>query len=475
MRLLKMPLRARIDPKRISLTRMYSSSEANEVLFRPVGATREIILNRPKKLNAINDNMVQLMLPRLTEYIKSDEAGNILIKGAGGKAFSAGGDVTSLALTTKNEGIEKGGRAASKYFRDEFSLDHLIATYPKPYIAIMDGIVMGGGVGLSAHGSHRIGTEKTMFAMPETTIGYYPDVGGLFFLGRLDGYLGLYLALTSARLTGWNAYIEGIVSHFVPHDKIPEVEARLAELAPTDAKEATSKEYFDKIATAIEEFAQGPPADHKPMFSKADRELIDEAFALKTVEEILAKLEAAGTDFATKTAKTIRERCPTSVKVTIEAFHKMRKIDILSSFKLEANLCDNFGHHTDFSEGVIALLVEKRPPKWNPPTLEETTPAHVSSFLQPREDTADLGGIPFVTETTFKQYPHKYGLPSEEDIKQFVIGESSPLETKATRQDVYDHFEQKGPKVGLKERIDWVLDRKTTTDKSDSSLLDWKY
>ena len=186
--------------------------DPSDVLFSSLYGVRSIELNRPKKLNSLNGSMIRKIMPRLAEWRKSDLANIIMISGAGTKSFCAGGDVQALAL--QNDTPE-GQQASKDYFALEYQLDHYIATYEKPYIAVMDGITMGGGVGLSVHAPFRIATEKTVFAMPETDIGFFPDVGATFFLPRLDGSLGTYLAMTSERLVGADVYRAGIATHYL--------------------------------------------------------------------------------------------------------------------------------------------------------------------------------------------------------------------------------------------------------------------
>ncbi len=202
--------------------------EPEDVVFNSLYGLRTIELNRPSKLHSLNGSMIRKIAPRLLQWEKSDMANVIVMKGAGDKAFCAGGDVAELAKATQ-AGSE--GRAWSvNYFAQEYGLDHLIATYRKPLIAFMDGITMGGGVGLSIHAPFRIATERTVFAMPETTIGFFPDVGASFFLPRMPGAVGTYLALTSERLSGANVFYSGVATHYLHSTSLMSLEQRLAEL-----------------------------------------------------------------------------------------------------------------------------------------------------------------------------------------------------------------------------------------------------
>lgn len=472
--ILQMPLRARLKQAQLpSLLRFHSTSSdsvSDEIYFKNYGTVREIALNRPEKLNVLNQNMCDIIVPRLQEYMKSKTAGIILLKGAGNKAFCAGGDVVALASQLRAN-KEQGISAAIKYFLSEFSLDHFIATYPKPVVAFMDGITMGGGFGLAGHAPFRIATEKTVFAMPETVIGYTPDVGGMFHLSRLDGELGLYLALTAGRLNGYEVYQNRIASHYVVSERLPELEQRLAEIAPIDG-DATSSEYFDIVNRLIEDFSSEAPLSYQPSLSKDDRITIDECFKFNSVEDIIAALNKTNTPFAKNTVQKLLELCPTSLKVTLALYRSHKKSDIKCAFETEARVAENMCHRADFVEGVTALLVEKRKPLWSPTQLNEVSIATVSSILT---DSPSGAKPEFYTDRTFSSYPHNYNLPSEDAIMQFVIGETNPSETKASREDVLRHFSSLAFKIGLEKRIDEVLSRKTKPDSSNDRLLDWLY
>src|SRR3984957_4995265 len=208
-------------------TKEQPGDDPDDVLFSTLYGVRIVELNRPKKLNSLNASMARKIIPRLREGEKSDMADIILMGGAGTKAFCAGGDVAALAK--QNETVE-GQQESTAYFALEYKLDHLIATYSKPYVAFMDGITMGGGVGLSVHAPFRIATERTVFAMPETTIGLFPDVGASFFLPRMPGGVGTFLALTSEKLKGANVFYAGVATHYIHSTSLPALERRLAEL-----------------------------------------------------------------------------------------------------------------------------------------------------------------------------------------------------------------------------------------------------
>lgn len=418
--------------------------------------------------------MVDKIIPRMIEWTKSDVAQTIVMKGAGHKALCAGGDVAALALANRNIG-NSGSAASTKFFKDEYTLNHLIASYPKPYIAIMHGITMGGGVGLSVHAPFRVVTEKTLFAMPETDIGFFPDVGGTYFLSRLDGELGPYLGLTSSRLKGYDAVAAGVGTHYIPESQLPELEARLAEIFVDHS--VLSQDPFELVNNILNEFAVDAPEGYKFSLTGTNRELIDRAFSKDSAEAILAELEADGSEFAKNAISAIRARSPTSVKVTLAAIRRGKSLGIKDALSHEYRLSENFMYNDEFSEGVIAKLVEKRAPKWNPSTLEDVSPSLVSKYLNPRPDSENTDIEYFYPDVNYLQYPHNFGLPSETQIQDYITGnDSEDREFKVTAREVLEHFDNiTKSKLGLKRKIEEVLSRKTKPDPSDAKLLDWKY
>ena len=266
--------------------------DPEDVIFDSKYGLRTIELSRPQKLNALSASMVRKIVPRLQEWEKSDMANVVVVKGAGpkgkgSKALCAGGDVTALAKTNKSS--PQGWVESAKYFALEYQLDHYISTYQKPYVAFMDGITMGGGVGLSIHAPFRIATERTMFAMPETTIGFFPDVGASFFLPRMNGEVGTYLALTSERLTGANVFYSGIATHYLHSTSLAALEERLGELRFRDYDSLEMR--LRRINDTIEEFATGLPHDEPIQIAGDVRRAIDRCFRHDTVGEIMQSLE----------------------------------------------------------------------------------------------------------------------------------------------------------------------------------------
>ncbi|KAG6234011.1 hypothetical protein E4U26_007874 [Claviceps purpurea] len=263
----------------------------DDVIFASKYGLRTIILNRPKQLNSLNGSMIRKIVPRMIEWEKSDMANIVLLKGAGDRALCAGGDVAALAKL--NQEGPNGWKKSVDFFALEYKLMHYIATYKKPYVALMDGVTMGGGVGLSMHAPFRIATEKTVFAMPETTIGFFPDVGASFFLPRLNGAMGTYLALTSDRLIGPNVFYSGIATHYLHSTSLPDLEARLAELSFRDDDEMPRK--LAVINNTLEEFCTGLPYDQPIQLRGAVRKTIDRCFSKNNVADIVAALKEEAT------------------------------------------------------------------------------------------------------------------------------------------------------------------------------------
>ncbi|KAK5081908.1 3-hydroxyisobutyryl-CoA hydrolase [Lithohypha guttulata] len=453
--------------------------EADDVLFGSLYGVRTVELNRPKKLNSLNGSMARKILPRLREWENSQMANMIMITGAGPKAFCAGGDVAELA---RNNSTKEGQQKSTDYFALEYQLDHLISTYSKPYIAIMDGITMGGGVGLSVHAPFRIATEKTVFAMPETTIGFFPDVGGSFFLSRMDGEVGTYLALTSENLHGVQALYAGIATHYLDSSVLQPLTTRLSELQFKD--HASMQERLTLINNTLAEFTTELPApDSYPKAKNGNisgelREAIDKCFSFNTVDEILAALrrEEGGTgkiaEWAKATIKTIAMRSPTSLKVTLKQLRLGKNWSIGETFVREHEMAARFMQHPDFTEGVSARLINKPPtkPNWQPATLEEVSDSDVDEFFVLPEDVEPMElieGSP-ASLRDYVDYPHaRFGLPRERDIEA-VVRNKGRQGANGVENEV---LKQWNNKPGVSEKVADVLERKTTTRGGE---LHWK-
>lgn len=428
--------------------------EADDVLFTTNSAVRSIELNRPKKLNSLNGSMARKIIPRLQEWSRSELAGVVVIKGAG-RAFCAGGDVAALALWNKTG--KEGQQRSADYFGLEYKLDHLIATYSKPYVAFMDGITMGGGVGLSIHAPFRIATENTLFAMPETTIGFFPDVGASFFLPRMEGALGTYLALTSEQLKGVDAFYHGVATHYVHSSSLPALETRLGELQFPDYMPL--QERFKIINSTIEEYSSGLPSPRAAISGEL-RKTIDSIFHKDqpNIASILSALESAKTsetsskeikEWADKTIKTLHTRSPIAVAVTLQQMRVGRSWSIAQTFQREYDIAAHFMQHPDFVEGVTARLIERKKerPNWQPNTLEQVKESEVAEFFKQRTQ------LPLITETDYKEYPHQWiGLPREDEI----LREAAGRKTEEVANVLLEKYEGK---QGVREKVAEVLER----------------
>ena len=346
-------------------------SEA-EILFEVKDGLGVITLNRPKALNALTHGMILELEKVIPGWEKDPAIKAVVLRGAGDRAFCAGGDVTNLY----REGTGKtSGTLRRDFFRDEYIVNRRIYRYAKPWISLIDGIDMGGGVGLSVHGSHSVASEKFLFAMPETTIGLFPDVGGGYFLTRLQGALGTFLALTSHRLKVADAVWAGIVDAHVPSAKMTELQAALgaADLSRSDANR--------KVDRVIARFAADPGQPTLPAMMPD----IDRCFSAESVAEIEAKLKKHGGEWAGKQLAALLKLSPLAMSITLEQLKRCANRSFEDSMTIEyrmAQHCMKPGH--DFFEGVRALLIDKdQKPKWKPPTIDGVTRAMVDEHFKP--------------------------------------------------------------------------------------------
>lgn len=332
-----------------------------EVLTRINGSVGHITLNRPKALHALNLAMCEAMTEALLAWRGDPAVQSVLIDHAGERGFCAGGDIRMIAESGAGDASE-----AKAFFKTEYRLNHLMFEYPKPITAIVDGIVMGGGVGISEPASVRIATERTTYAMPETGIGLFPDVGGGWFLSRLPGQTGVWLALTGARLKAADTVALGIHTHFVPSDALTALKADL--IGGVEPAEAVARHRSVEAGAAT-----------------LNREAIDRLFAYDTVEEIFAALEADGSDWALAQLATLKTKSPTSMKVSLR---QLRTGAGLASFAenmaMEYRLGGRIVRSHDFQEGVRAVVVDKdNAPKWSPATLAGVTEADLDVLFAP--------------------------------------------------------------------------------------------
>ena len=335
----------------------------SEVLTRVVSGVGRITLNRPKALHALNRAMCEAMTGALLAWRADDAVQSVLIDHAGERGFCAGGDIRMIAESGAGDASE-----AKAFFKVEYRLNHLMFEYPKPITAIVDGIVMGGGVGISEPADVRIATERTTYAMPETGIGLFPDVGGGWFLPRLPGQTGVWLALTGARLKAADTVALGIHTHFVPADRVDALRTALI------AHPAEPKTVADTLAS---DPGAGATITH--------REAIDRLFAFDSVEQIFAALEADGSDWALTQLATLKTKSPQSLKVTLR---QLRLGAAMPSFAdnmaLEYRLGGRVVRTHDFQEGVRAVVVDKdNTPNWSPAGLSGVSEADLDRLFGP--------------------------------------------------------------------------------------------
>jgi enoyl-CoA hydratase len=352
-----------------------------EILLGREGGLATLVINRPKALNALTLDNYRRFAPALRGWATDPSVHAVVVRGAGERAFCAGGDVR--AVYEAGRGIAGDPDLPAVFFREEYELIRRIHRFPKPYIAIIDGITMGGGAGISVNGAYRIATERTLFAMPETAIGLFPDVGATRFLNRCPGYICRYLGLTGARLGAPDTLYCGLATHFVPHDRVVE----LVEALGGVAQETGRKD--DRIDAVLSRFAKDPG----PAPLAASQPAIDRCFAGGSVEEILDALAAEATkggahaDWAAETRAGLLARSPTSLKITLRQLMIGRDCDLEAALALEYRLTQHVMAGHDFYEGVRAMLIDKdQTPRWQPATLAEVGDSMVDIYFAPIAD-----------------------------------------------------------------------------------------
>lgn len=346
-----------------------------DIRFERRGAAGLVTLDRPHALNAVSLAMVRALTRQLVEWERDPAVTRVIVAAQGGRAFSAGGDLRALY------DLGRAGRydEALGYFREEYSLNARIKRYRKPYVALIDGIVMGGGVGISVHGSHRVAGDRFVFAMPEVGIGFFPDVGATWFLPRLPGKLGSYCALTGERLGAEDGAVAGIATHRVASARFPELAEALCGTVPVDA--------------ILGAFAQ--PAAAAPVAAR--RPAIDRLFRGDRVGDILAALdaEAAGNGaqagFASASAALMRTKSPTSLKIAREQMRRGASLDFAACMRTEFRIVSRIVRGQDFYEGIRAVIIDKdQAPRWQPATLAAVSAAEVERHFAPLPDELGL-------------------------------------------------------------------------------------
>lgn len=335
----------------------------DEVLFRIEGKAGIVSLNKPGTIHALTLPMVHAMTAQLQAWANDDAVAAIIIDHAEGRGFCSGGDIAFL----RNSALNDGGVSGRQFFHDEYQLNHLIFTYAKPVVAFMDGITMGGGVGISQPARFRVATENTRFAMPETGIGLFPDVGGGWHLSRLPGRIGEFLALTGARLDGAECLWAGLVTHYLPAAALPEAKRRIA---AGEAPEAV-----------LDALSEVPPAARLA----GNIDLINRHFASSRLEDIIASLTADDGDWAAKELATLRAKSPQTCKVALRQLAEARALpDFAANMVMEYRIASRVLTRPDFAEGVRAVIIDKdNKPRWDPATPEGVTDALIDAIFAP--------------------------------------------------------------------------------------------
>ncbi|WP_198372412.1 enoyl-CoA hydratase/isomerase family protein [Roseomonas rosulenta] len=336
-----------------------SDTAEPSLIARREGQAGTLLMNRPKALNALDLPMIRAFAAAIATWRDDPAVRLVVLEGAGGRAFCAGGDVRAVRAAA----ISRDRAAVEAFFSEEYAVNTGIATFPKPWVSLIDGVCMGGGIGVAVHNGPRVVTEHALVAMPETAIALFPDVGTSYVLPRLPGAIGTWLALTGARLTGADSVHAGLATHFVPREHLPALRAALVQ----DSTEAVAR------------FAVTPP---EASFA-AHRPAIDRCFGQSSIAAILAALDAEGTEWAAAQASILRRMSPTSLCVSLELLRRGAGQDLAACLATELALTRVVvNDHPDFAEGVRSVLVDKDgAPKWQPARIEDVDPAAIAAMF----------------------------------------------------------------------------------------------
>jgi enoyl-CoA hydratase len=347
-------------------------SATDEVLIRRQGRAGRLTMNRPQALNALTLGMVRQMASALLGWRSDPAVELVVLDGTGGRALCAGGDVRALY-----DSRDDGSSLARSFWREEYRLNALIGRYPKPFLAIQDGIVMGGGIGLSGHARHRIVTERSRLAMPETGIGLIPDVGGTWLLSRAPAAVGVYLGLTGEAMRAADAIGAGFADVFVGSPSIGRLVERLV----------------DPGGGSVGDIISSIAGDPGPSMLSNRRADIDQAFSADTVEAMLSTLSAAAGEWAQNTVTTLAQKSPKALKLTLAAIRNAQHLTSLEhALNVEFRLCVRLFEDGEFIEGVRALIVDKdRQPRWSPARLQDVLPELIAAYVAPLAPQAELG------------------------------------------------------------------------------------
>lgn len=475
------------------------------VSFELKGTARVITLDRPKKLNALNTEMCNDIIPRLVEFNKSNSNNLVVLKTSSERAFCAGGDVVQAA---KDCIAGEPGKAV-EFFDKEYNLNYLLAVYGKPIVSLVNGIAMGGGVGLSVHAPFRVVCESTRIAMPETRIGFFNDVGTSFWLPRLDGHLGYYLSLTGDDLRGIDTLIGGYGTHYVPAARFDELLERLSEL---ELSSEVKKElainpdtFYSVVNEAIEEFTDDIPDTHKFKFDKAQLNTIDTCFNPRVHKSVISVIEALlldGSDFAIETAKTLQAKSPISLDLNWTLLNKGSGSTIYEALQAElmtaAKLMTNY-RPNDFVESIKTRLIEKKPEDEKPAyvyadlkavpkglagdlTSNDIYNPEVPEGANAEQLVKDLDGLrisqyddcPDLVQN-YTRYPWEMGLPTEKEVGKYIKGEDdSNRQYSVTAKEAIKYFKLKYQnRNGVQYKINHILSRKTKPSEYGAEYLDW--
>ncbi|ONH79913.1 3-hydroxyisobutyryl-CoA hydrolase, mitochondrial [Saccharomyces cerevisiae] len=432
-------------------------TDAPPVLFTVQDTARVITLNRPKKLNALNAEMSESMFKTLNEYAKSDTTNLVILKSSNRpRSFCAGGDVATVAIFNFNKEFAK----SIKFFTDEYSLNFQIATYLKPIVTFMDGITMGGGVGLSIHTPFRIATENTKWAMPEMDIGFFPDVGSTFALPRIvtlansNSQMALYLCLTGEVVTGADAYMLGLASHYVICI------------------------FFGMVNESIDEFVSPLPKDYVFKYSNEKLNVIEACFNLSkngTIEDIMNNLRqyegsAEGKAFAQEIKTKLLTKSPSSLQIALRLVQENSRDHIESAIKRDlytaANMCMNQDSLVEFSEATKHKLIDKQKVPYPWTKKEQLFVSQLTSITSPKP-SLPMSLLRNTSNVTWTQYPYhsKYQLPTEQEIAAYIEKRTNDdTGAKVTEREVLNHFANVIPsrrgKLGIQSLCKIVCERK---------------
>ncbi len=340
---------------------------SDDVIFTREKHIGLVTLNRAQALNALTFPMILALQEQLQAWQNDRSIHAVVVRAVEGRAFCAGGDIRSLYDTGRRDKTLQ-----MQFFWHEYRLNHFIHHFNKPYIALMDGVTMGGGVGISLHGSHPVATERFLFAMPETGIGFFPDIGASHLLSRCPGAFGAYLGLTGNRLDAVDSHALGLVQHLITSDKLTEV---LDGLVETDL----STNAHERVDVCLSRFAI--PASPAPI--KALQDSINICFNQDTVESILVALHETDDDWHRDTLQNLAQKAPLSLKVTLAQIRKAKSMSLADCLKIDYCLVSHFVQDHDFYEGVRALIIDKdKSPRWQPKTLAEVTADKVHRYFE---------------------------------------------------------------------------------------------